>query len=521
MTSSIRKQVTEGNVDSEHPPMVKVPLMATGKGRDVELNAKLFRQATAGQMVANQNECVTIREDQPMNEALEMMANRSFSALPVRNSKDQFTGILNLSDIAAHLSGFVHGPSTSTTGKSPAVGGGAGERHIDERLAALKEVPSSLFTTPVKQLVGLSWESRHMIMVDATERLDNIISKLACGDHRLLVKGKGWHQVLSQWDIAVWLARHNIGEEEDPNMSTLRRGCISIGSIGDASLAELGIATPKRVVTIPWNITARAGFHTLSQHGVSAMPIMNKDGNFISTLSSSDLRGISSEKLKALQLPVLDFLQVCNAARYHQVTAHPTTSLGEVLRRLVSRDVHRVWVMSDDNNEVISVVSITDILHLIDRLMSPSGQSKYSGGSSSGYGYGTMMEQPQSKGAAVGSGSGVASGGSSKPSELHGSSAASSTTAGSSGGMKCTECGCSSDETSRGLASLAISKCSCSSPKCECSKSKQTAAKPSTMPTASGSGSEQCTCSSEVAGGAESCSCSHPDCKYKKSSTRV
>lgn len=43
---------------------------------------------------------------------------------------------------------------------------------------------------------------------------------------------------------------------------------------------------------------------------VPAIAVVNEEKKLVSTLSASDLRGVSSEKLENLLSPVMDFLQI-------------------------------------------------------------------------------------------------------------------------------------------------------------------------------------------------------------------
>jgi hypothetical protein len=48
----------------------------------------------------------------------------------------------------------------------------------------------------------------------------------------------------------------------------------------------------------------------MKNRNVLAVPVVSDDGTVVATLSASDLRGLNSEMIKDLKLPVLDFLKV-------------------------------------------------------------------------------------------------------------------------------------------------------------------------------------------------------------------
>jgi CBS domain-containing protein len=65
----------------------------------------LFTDTTVGKLLFNQKDSITISCETHVDKALELMVKYGISSLPVRSKDDQsFQGILNMSDIIAHLS---------------------------------------------------------------------------------------------------------------------------------------------------------------------------------------------------------------------------------------------------------------------------------------------------------------------------------------------------------------------------------------------------------------------------------
>jgi CBS domain-containing protein len=334
---------------------------------DFEINSTLFHDSTVGHLVWNQKDCICIECDTSVEKALEIMVMRGISSLPVKNKEGQWMGILNMADIVSHMVGYVVGPGEDPTPRDD----GQKHRHIE---AKLKE--KEALKVPCQQVLGLTWESRHLLVFDAADRLDSALLRLSQGNHRGLVQGKGWWQVLSQWDIAVWLARH-CRENDDPNLADNRREWL--GSVVNANLGELKLAESKHVVTIPHDLSAIEAFRRLAGNGVSAMPIVAANGTLCGTLSVSDLRGMDFSKWKALELPVMEFLKVSNLLQYPQVVANGHTKFGDLLLKIQARDVHRVWLISGDNKPT-GVVSLTDMLHRLHELLNPAPKMLQSGG---------------------------------------------------------------------------------------------------------------------------------------------
>jgi len=80
----------------------------------------------------------------------------------------------------------------------------------------------------------------------------------------------------------------------------------------------------------------------------------------VATLSASDMRGLTPASFPLLLAPVLDFLgEVAGGAR-PSIIARPTSTLEEVIRKVVFARVHRVWII--DSNKISGVVSLSDII---------------------------------------------------------------------------------------------------------------------------------------------------------------
>jgi CBS domain-containing protein len=121
------------------------------------------------------------------------------------------------------------------------------------------------------------------------------------------------------------------------------------------------------VVTMKSTDKAIHGFHMLRKGCLAAIPVVDTNNNLVATLSASDLRGLESDHMDVLSLPVLDYLKATSAIKLNQVTVTPEDSLRHVLRLAVSHKVHRVWVVKSGaakNQLPLTVVSFSDILRV-------------------------------------------------------------------------------------------------------------------------------------------------------------
>ncbi|PHU15236.1 SNF1-related protein kinase regulatory subunit gamma-like PV42a [Capsicum chinense] len=104
--------------------------------------------------------------------------------------------------------------------------------------------------------------------------------------------------------------------------------------------------------------------------------VNGKKRKIVGTFSATDLRGCPVSQMQPLlKLEVLDFLKKLWGSPLHehtglrsswreQVTCYPESSLGEVVEKVVSDHVHRVWVV-DEQGLLEGVVSLTDMIRVI------------------------------------------------------------------------------------------------------------------------------------------------------------
>lgn len=320
-----------------------------------ELNKSLFMNTKLNDLISSadqHHDCVMIDCNAQVDKALELMVTRGISSLPVKDQDGKIMGLLSMSDIVAHMSGYVQGPGEDPT-----------QRDIQEHRHLAPKKDMNALNLSCSHLLGLTRESRFYSVVNADEPLHQVLPKLSNGSHRALVHGHGWWQVISQWDIAVWLADHS-RELDALNLANDRRQWL--GSIVNANIGDIGLAQIIPVLTLSCDITAMEGFSQIAHYGASAMPIVANNGTLCGTLSVGDLRGLDQPKLKSLSLPIMEFLKLNNLYQFPQVVANKHMTFGDLLLRIQARNVHRLWIV-DRINKPCGVVSLTDILHALDR----------------------------------------------------------------------------------------------------------------------------------------------------------
>ncbi|KAJ3126015.1 hypothetical protein HK098_007953 [Nowakowskiella sp. JEL0407] len=135
---------------------------------------------------------------------------------------------------------------------------------------------------------------------DYRDTLERTMAAFAKQTHRALITDaleKNAPYILGQTDIIKFANNH-------------RELLTSIVDI-NRPIKDLGLVHPdKKLIAMSETDTAFDGYKIMSKTNVPALPILNSNGSIVGNLSSSDLRGITPEKLTNLTLPVLDYLKL-------------------------------------------------------------------------------------------------------------------------------------------------------------------------------------------------------------------
>lgn len=158
---------------------------------------------------------------------------------------------------------------------------------------------------------------------------------------------------------------------------------------------ELGLCMGA-AFTVSVDSRTLAGFEQMAIDHKNGLAVVDKDGKLLANLSVGDLRGLTAETFGLLLLPVGDFIAVrrgmgpsvadaLKGARpegaaqgewatvlkdlpAHSVT--PSTTLETLLETLVTRTLHRAYVV-DEHNHPVSVITQADVLRTLTAPMRP------------------------------------------------------------------------------------------------------------------------------------------------------
>lgn len=179
------------------------------------------------------------------------------------------------------------------------------------------------------------------------------------GVHRLnVVDGDGRVRgILSQTDIVKFLlSKRKLFE-----------------GLFDASLNDLKIGCGP-VVGVNSESSVLEALERMSSNFISSVAVIETDGTLIGNISMADIRFVFQHgKYHRLWMTCSNFLSLAlnqkglehfGNDQFPFFDAHLSSSLSQVMNKIIATKVHRVWVTNPQNQHLIGLVSLTDIIGL-------------------------------------------------------------------------------------------------------------------------------------------------------------
>ena len=159
---------------------------------------------------------------------------------------------------------------------------------------------------PIKNLIGMSSESRELHVLKDVSSLAEIVMILSRGIHHVLILPTVTESpifLLSQSDVLRYLWSHNesLGNVLDLHVQDIQSRKLALNGSDE-------IYAPP--VTILVNQTARFGFKKMWAHNVRDVAIVTDKGGLVSSLDASCLRGLTKvSQWEEVSKPVMVFLR--------------------------------------------------------------------------------------------------------------------------------------------------------------------------------------------------------------------
>jgi len=118
----------------------------------------------------------------------------------------------------------------------------------------------------------------------------------------------------------------------------------------------------EHIITIPPLTTAIDAFIRMHKENISSLAIID-DGKLVGTISATDLKELINFPFTRLLEYVVDYVTFIRKQQekpfHHLVACNPSTPLKEAIQKLIQERVHRIYLV---DQSLQSVVSLTDII---------------------------------------------------------------------------------------------------------------------------------------------------------------
>lgn len=101
-----------------------------------------------------------------------------------------------------------------------------------------------------------------------------------------------------------------------------------------------------------------------AQNGISGAPVVDGRGRMIGVISQTDL--VRAAAAGSAHHHAFDGYTARHVMTHQAVTARPDLPLPEAIRRLEEHGVHRLVIVGDDGATPIGIVSVSDLLPLLE-----------------------------------------------------------------------------------------------------------------------------------------------------------
>jgi CBS domain-containing protein len=156
-------------------------------------------------------------------------------------------------------------------------------------------------------------------------------------------------KICSQTDILRYLSTH-FSELREDNLHSL-------------TVADCGALGPMTSITVEER--AIDGFLKMLDAKVDACAVVDMSGRMVASLSASDLRGMTSERLSTILLPVMEFFPAMTGARAPApLTCYAEDFLLDTIRKILKASTRRCW-MVDREGRPIGLVSMGKIIYCV------------------------------------------------------------------------------------------------------------------------------------------------------------
>ncbi|AAD39660.1 SNF1-related protein kinase regulatory subunit gamma-like PV42a [Arabidopsis thaliana] len=265
--------------------------------------------------------------------------------------RKHYIGILTMLDILAHIAGEDSNLSDLDRKMSSQVSSIIG--HCLEGLSLWTLNPN----TSVLECMEVFSKGIHraLVPVESSIESNNTIAGVE------LIESASAYKMLTQMDLLRFLKDHHF----DDLKTVLSRSISDLGAVNDSVYAITERTTVSNAINVMKGALLNAVpiVHAPDIAQEDHLQLVNgRHRKVIGTFSATDLKGCRLPELQTwLPLTALEFTEKTSGKEREVVSCGVESTMEEAIEKVVTRGVHRVWVM-DQQGLLQGVVSLTDII---------------------------------------------------------------------------------------------------------------------------------------------------------------
>jgi predicted transcriptional regulator len=319
------------------------------------------------EVIASKPQAIVVNSLDTVEEIGKLFEQKEIISAPVWDDElKKYIGFIDIIDVVAYACLVAH---TTIDSKKELTSSYLKERYSIFSKDELEQFSFSFgIADEILKLPGS--ERRKMYQFQQNAKLLNVMTILSA-HHRVLVEQAtpSWwsivdifkssnQKICSQTDIVQFIANH----AKEPRFAAWKEQV-------DLTLRHFNFDTD--FLTITPETRSLDGFLKMLDGETNAVGIVDQNGVLISTLTASDLRGIDSDGLRDLVLPVTEFLEKRIPYTIHPaITCRIDEKLMEAMNKMLSAKKHECWIV-DASGKPIQMITMRKIVSLFAQLRHP------------------------------------------------------------------------------------------------------------------------------------------------------
>jgi len=295
--------------------------------------------------------------DSTVEEALNIITENNILCVPVqlKNKKD-IVGMVDVNDIVSYILSLVNNAvvKNSNSPNSSPTPAQANPSYYEK----LKAASTKFSLQTVSKAIDASNRDHHCTVFGGAP-LIQLLEIFGRGLHRVSVYDEDETKItklVSQSDVIRYIIENQNTKEI---MKPLLSKTLDEVAMNDPEL-NFGRESPLTVLESDIAIEA---YTRANNSRISAVGVLDHNGDLIGNFSASDIKGLNSKSLTDLSLPIKDFFEKHKSNNIITVTVNST--LLEVIEKCNTNMIHRVWVVEKENLlKPLGVITLTDIMNI-------------------------------------------------------------------------------------------------------------------------------------------------------------